>query len=226
MKKRTITLFTAFAAAAAFASVAHADVITAPVDGYTGDYRLAFVVGRNITGYSFNLSTALLTDIGIYNGHVSTQASESTELSALGATWKVIGSTSAVNARVNTGTTLEDGGATDVPIYNLDGVKLFDGNADLWSSGSPDVAFTRVDGSAPEGFGWWTGTSGDGTSVANYLGFGTGDVADTICADDLPLTEWVDSYLRHANHTAQLLGMSSVITGPLPGRGGTVIIIR
>ena len=128
-----------------------------------------------------------------------------------------------MNARVNTGT-VGTGGANDVPIYNLAGVRLFDGNADLWSSGSPDVAFTRVDGSAPEGFGWWTGTNGDGTTATGFLGFGTGAVADTMAGTGSG-TGWVENANGHAAQTKQLLGMSSVIVGvPEPSSMGLLAL--
>jgi len=124
MKKRNITLLTAFAAAVAFASTAQADVITAPTDGYTGPYRLMFVTTAT------TLSTS--TDIGTYNTFADTRGDL-----VLSGDWKVLGGTATISARDNTGALATgDAGysaAIDVPIYTLDGDRVFANNTELWT---------------------------------------------------------------------------------------------
>jgi hypothetical protein len=84
-------------------------VVTVPTDLNPGDqYRLVFVTDGTRDAQS--------TDIADYNAFVTAQANQSTELQALGVDWFVIGSTSTVSARDNTGT---DGGG-GVPIYLLE----------------------------------------------------------------------------------------------------------
>jgi len=120
-----------------------------------------------------------------------------------------------VNARVNTGTTLEDSGPTDVPIYNLAGVKVLDGNADMWSGGSLDALITEVDGDATPSYGWWTGTNADGTtSATGYLGNGEEpNFPNYVEGDSDDLTGYINKGNGWYNHTKLLLGISSVITG-------------
>ena len=71
--------------------------ITVPSDLNPGDpYRLAFVTSTT--------RDATSTNIADYNNFVSGVANGVTQLAALGTTWKAIGSTSADDARDNTGT--------------------------------------------------------------------------------------------------------------------------
>jgi hypothetical protein len=92
----------------------------------SGPYRLAFITSTN--------PGCTHTDIADYNAYVQGLADAAGV--GMGGTygdldWYVIGSTSLVDARDNTGTnpTVETG----VPIYNMDGVTLIAlDNADLW----------------------------------------------------------------------------------------------
>jgi hypothetical protein len=109
-----------------------------PVTGLAwavGDtYRLIMVTSGTTT---FNSN-----DIADYNAFVQAQAAASTKYTELGdATWKVLGSTEAVNAKVNTGT---DTGA-GVSVILMDGATLLaNNNADLWNgtAARPDIAGT------------------------------------------------------------------------------------
>ena len=220
--KKIIVLLAVSALVLALAPAAQAAVITAPGDGYGGNYRLVFVTS--------NPHSPAPTLISEYNTVITGYATGQSELNALGATWRIIGSTQAVNARVNTGTTLEDGGATDVPIYNLAGQRIADDNADLWSSnignsspggGGLANALTRQDGTTPANWGWFTGTNADGTTPAlHYLGstspepnVNAGDVGQ---GNDYSFDNWLFSDLGYGSQTKQFLGMSSVIVVPEP----------
>lgn len=104
-------------------SIALAAPVTLPPGLAPGSpYRLVFVTA--------GLATSSSTDIAVYNAFVSTEANSSSDLLALGTGWRVIGSTSSVDARTNTDTDPATG--VGVPIYNLAGLLVASGNADLW----------------------------------------------------------------------------------------------
>ena len=128
MLKQTIIFAVIAGLVFALAPAAQAAPITAPGGGYPASYRLAFITNGT--------TDATSTDIADYNAFVTAAAAGVTEVNALGATWKVIGSTAAVSAKVNTGALLPaDVGysaANDVPIYNLDGDLLSLNNTGLW----------------------------------------------------------------------------------------------
>src|ERR1035438_6768697 len=95
----------------------YASPITVPVGLAPGSqYRLVFVTAE--TTYQ-----ALDSNIADYNAEVSLEANSVTALLDLGTTWRVIGSTSSVNAITNIGSD------PNVPIYNLDGLKVEIGRA-------------------------------------------------------------------------------------------------
>ena len=97
--------------------------ITVPTELNPGDqYRLAFVTSTT--------RDATDTDITLYNAFVSGVANGVTELAALGTTWKMIGSTSSIDARDNTDS--NPGVSVGVPLFNLADELLADDNADLW----------------------------------------------------------------------------------------------
>ncbi len=121
-------------------------------------YRLAFVTS----------TTRDATDvlIGPYNDFVTAVANGVPELLALGTTWTAIGSTSAVDARDNTGT---NPSATGVPIYRLDGERIADHNADLWDGSL--IASLSIE---EEGFQTlhervWTGSLPEGTALPGLV---------------------------------------------------------
>ena len=98
--------------------------ITVPTSLSPGDqYRLAFVTSTT--------RDATSSDINDYNAFVTTAANTQPALTALGTTWKAIGSTASVNARVNTNT---DPIATGVPIFLLNDTNLAGSYPDLWDS--------------------------------------------------------------------------------------------
>ncbi len=104
-------------------------------------------------------------DIGVYDSFVTDAANGVQALVDLNTSWRVIGSTDAVDARDHTGT--HPGAAIQHPIYNTNGDKVADGYAELW------------DGSLDESLRWdetgafilsattraHTGTETDGTGA-------------------------------------------------------------
>lgn len=127
--------------------------ITTPPGLNVGDqYRLAFVAISSNSAQSGNIAD--------YNTVATNVANGQAELAALGTTWTAIASTSAVNARDNTGT--NPNVSTGVPIYRLDGLKIADNNADLWD-GTIQNALSTDQGGTVVAVLPWTGTKSDGT---------------------------------------------------------------
>jgi hypothetical protein len=108
----------------ALAPAAQAAPITAPVDRYSGPYRLMFITTATTDATSQN--------IGDYNLIADTAGDL-----VLAGDWKVLGGTGTVGARDNTGA-LATGdtsysAAIDVPIYTLSGLRVALNNTALWS---------------------------------------------------------------------------------------------
>jgi hypothetical protein len=119
--------------ATCFSSQASAALIVQPGGLTLGEqYRLAFVTST--------WTTATSIDIADYNDFVTNAANAVPELVALNTEWFVIGSTSTVSARENTGTNVPPG----LPIFLLDGSKLVDDYGDLWDA-SIDVPLNRTE---------------------------------------------------------------------------------
>jgi hypothetical protein len=128
-------------------------------------YRLVFVTSGTRDATSTNI-----TD---YNDFVNNAAQASTNLNTALTTagftpstiqWKAIGSTAAVNARVNTATRATD---TSVPIYRLDGVQVATSYADLWDGSiSVPISYNQL-GSLVGGLRVWTGTLASGVTSGN-----------------------------------------------------------
>ena len=133
-----------------------------PADVERGEsFRLLFVTstGRN----------AQSTDIADYNAFVQTRAKagHSAITDDMGDQFKVLGSTTSVDARDNTGTT-----GAGVPIYWLNGEKVADDYADFYDGSWDSRAARNGDGSR-EGereFTVWTGSNDDGTKNPLSLG--------------------------------------------------------
>ena len=132
-------------------------------DGDT--YRLVF--------YTSGKMTAESSDISVYNAFIQGLA-DATTLYDIGAdegvTWKVIGSTSEVDARDNTSTNPVDGNdLIGGPIFLLDGSTLVaDDNADLWDGEIHNVINITENGSAPDYYWPCTGTYWDGTKTTGH----------------------------------------------------------
>ena len=134
-------------------------------------YRLAFV--------SSGTTTFVSNDIATYNSFVQGLAAASTKFPKLGnGTWKVLGSTEAENAKVNTGTNT----GTGVPVLLMDGTTVFaTNNADLWNgcptrSGGTYYSVYMNENGVDVGFaqvGTGTNSSG-GTVAAQWFGNSNG----------------------------------------------------
>lgn len=152
------TLVLLSAAVAGLASRSDAAIITVPPGLSPGDtYRLVFVTST--------IRNATSSDIGVYNAFVQSVADASPDLSALGATWFAIASTASVNAIDNIGSPFPDG------VYRLDGTKVADGTAGLFSGSILAPIYYTEMGGAPPLPGWvWTGTDPGGNASSGPLG--------------------------------------------------------
>mgnify|MGYP002623760887 CR=1 FL=1 len=194
-----------------------------PATGFAweaGDqYRLTFVTSTT--------RDATSTDINVYNDFVQGVAGSSTTFSNLGdATWKVIGSTEAVNARVNTGTT----GTGGVSTFLMDGATLFaTDNGDLWNGtanegggvfAAPDLDENGSFLSAQV----FTGTTGGGATVADRW-FGTTTISNGQLRVTRGLTQpnnpnrWMQQFNNNPNSSLSFYALSDPLTvqaAPVP----------
>jgi hypothetical protein len=93
----------------------YAQITTVPPGLNPGDpYRLVFITKDKIF-------TATSPNIATYDAAVTSQANTSAELVALGTNWRVIGSTSLVDAKDHTDTDDSPAGPNGLQIYRLDG---------------------------------------------------------------------------------------------------------
>lgn len=118
-------------------------------------YRLAFVTSGT--------RDAASAEIADYNAFVTSQANSNIVLQSLAATWFAIGSTRTVTASENIG------GVFNMPIYNLSGLRIANGSADLWDGSLENPVSYDQDG-ALRPVGVYTGTNWYGSSDIDYLG--------------------------------------------------------
>jgi hypothetical protein len=206
-----------------------ADIITVPDGLNPGDqYRLVFVTST--------VTDSLSNDIGDYNNIVTTCVNTNAPaLSALGTTWKAIVSTSAVSARVNTGTDTPQGSPTSVPIYNLQGGLVSTGNDSLWdmTDGGPvPGSYNLINPIAWNESGdlydsaVWTGTTSCGEPQDHPLALGdflngedphtTGLAGATDWDYDNSKDPWIENWAMSPTTNLPLYGMSGVLTAPVP----------
>ena len=200
------------------------DLFLQPPDLSPGDeYRLLFVTSKT--------RNAASTEIADYNAFVQGVADEAPIVGSWGLTWSVVGATAAVDARTNTGTDYGDGTeGFGVPIYRLDGVRVYDDYRQLWDSfefGSSTVggaAFTEL-GTLAESFDpftsdvlAFTGTNSKGWAE---LPLGSEDFVGTGIADAISGNDRFSRYGRHPLQPLPFYAMSSVLTAvPEPSSSG------
>ena len=129
-------------------------------------FRLLFITTGSITATS--------SDITTYDDHVRGQIADHglAAIRPYAPAFRVVGSTSSVNARDHTGLT-----GAGVPIYWLNGPLVAQNNAgfwsDRWENWLKDDRRTQL-GVTDDHSDWpWTGTDTDGTAHADYLGHAT-----------------------------------------------------
>ncbi len=201
-------------------SIAGAAIITQPGGLTLGDqYHLAFVTS--------GVRDATSTDIADYNTFVTNAANAVPELVALNTEWFVIGSTSAVSAKVNTGTDVRPG----LPIFLLDGSKLVDDYGDLWDT-TIDVPLNRteIDTVLAELTRVFTGTNSFGNSDSGMPLGNSPNVTYGYAGSTGP-GGWIRAQNDPASNTRHFYALSAPLTAvPEPsslsllGLGGLALI--
>jgi hypothetical protein len=183
------------------ASVAGASPITVPAGLAPGStYYLAFV-----TAGSRDATSATIAD---YNSFVTAQANSDADLLALGTTWKVIGSTEAVAAGTNLGLIAS-------PIYNLAGLLVDTGSADLFDGNITQPVEINQFGITEKTF-VWTGSTLFGDT---NLGLALGDSRVVIGFSGSSNGDWIDiANVLARGQSFSLYGVS----GPLVVPGAAV----
>ena len=180
---------------------AFAAIVTKPTNLVDGDqYRLVFVTSGT--------RNALSANIADYNSFVTQQANLSPELAALNTTWKVIGSTTTVNARDNTGTnpTLTGG----VPFYRLDGGLVAANNTELWSS-NIRIPLNITQTGLVFGNEIMTGTFADGTTVSQRALGNAGGIVQAGLGREIDL-RWISYNQFNTFQQWPFYAMSDVLT--------------
>ncbi len=163
-----------------FAFAATASAQTTPTANDDGSYSVPYDWALKPSGFSggerfrllFITSTqrdATATSIATYNSFVQGRASAGhSAIQTYSAEFKVVGSTSTVDARDNTGTT-----GRGVPIYWLNGAKVADNYPDFYDGNWDGSHYTQEDGLGREilfNTTAWTGSNSDGTKHSFPLG--------------------------------------------------------
>lgn len=188
-------------------SAVNAQIITVPTDLEPGDeYRLVFITKDKI----FKAESSNISD---YDGHVTSQANMSPVLAEIDTNWRVIGSTSAVSAKLHTDTDDSPLGPTGVPIYRLDGLRIANDYDDLWDGNIQRPLYIAQDGSTLNTCcGTWTGTNWNGTAATGYeLGAGQ-TVVDG--APDGTGSNWIETGPYYADMDQFLYAISDVLVVP------------
>lgn len=133
-------------------------------------YRLVFV--------TTSTTDATSSEIDDYNNLAQSNANSIPELAALGAQWRAIASTAAINARDNTQTDPDNIEHTDVPVFlivdeSIDKETMIaTGNSDLWDGSIFQPINNHENGATPTNpiAQVWTGTNADGLQSPWPLG--------------------------------------------------------
>lgn len=181
-----------------------ASPVTVPPDLPLGaQYRLVFVTSAERDAVSPNIDD--------YNAFVTTVAQSSPGLFVLGTTWRVIGSTSTVDARDNTNT--DPNVATGVPIYNVAGLRMADNYADLWDRELyTPVGFDETGANSPATF-VASGTFPEGTRGTPFV---IGSALPVFGRIHSRGAEWVTSNFGPPDQPFHFYAMSGVLTVPEP----------
>ncbi len=196
------TILRTLLAAALAASPILAQGLASPFDLQPGEqYRILAVTdsGRD----------ALSADIADSDAFVRADVGAYPALLQLAANWQALVSTPSVSASVHTGTA----GGGGVPIYRLDGARVFDDFAHMWGTATrpplvpPDIAA----GGARTSRTTWTGTSSTAQTDA-ALGDPSG-----LTRNGVPVvahTVWIDGLPFAQSETRARYALSDVISVP------------
>ena len=171
------------AAAQEVVEVPRSWALTPPGLGAGDTFRLLFVTSTK--------RNALSTNIGVYNGFVQGRAGAGhAEIRDFSSKFKVVGSTSTVNARNNTATTYTSSNK-GVPIWWLNGDRVADDYEDFYD-GSWDNRNGKGRNESGTSFSSssfiWTGSNNNGTKSSRPIGSGQVTIARLATAGPLMAT--------------------------------------
>ncbi|MYG39817.1 MAG: fibronectin type III domain-containing protein, partial [Nitrospira sp. SB0677_bin_15] len=175
-------------------------------------FRLLFITSTSRDGTA--------TDIATYNTFVQTaaKAGHSAISDSCGNKFKVVGSTSSVDARVNTDSESTD---TDALIYWLNGAKAADNYADFYDGGWDSVTARNESGATMTGTLFaWTGSQPNGTKRQHPLGNSPSVTVGRILAGFSPFE--LGTQPRTNNH--RFYALSPVFTVAAPPLTGSVSV--
>jgi hypothetical protein len=177
-------------------------------------YRLAFVTSQTRNAASSNINA--------YNNFVSNVAAGNPELAALGTNWTAIARASReTTLQENTDTDPSPDGATGVPIYRMDGVRIARNYDDLWDGHiaatlsidefGRSVNPVDANGEPISGIDVWTGALVSGLLGADRPFFG-----DTFHTNG----SWIQAGIDNENPSNTIerafYGISGILTVPEP----------
>ena len=211
-------------------------ILSVPPELSPGDkYRLVFVTSAET--HSGGTDQAGLTPPGFttvaqFNGFATSCATAVPALASLGTTWSAVISATAptwadpsasVNARTNTATDPTANAATSVPIYQLAGLRVANGYADLWDGTIQNPINVNELGGGPVAQGGglfrvWTGANssggnggGDQALIAQNGGWINNGLANATDAG------WVSGNMNNDIHNdlQPIYVMSGILTVPV-----------
>jgi len=199
-----VAVLAPLSAQAAYLDSGHA-LVPGLSDGDT--FHLAFV--------SSDMHKAGSQDITTYNDVLQNLANNSSIGGMGDLSWKMLGSTTAVDAR--------DNAPVSGPVYLTDGSKVADDAADFWD-GSHAVVMNKNENGATfsEGWSWtFTGSNSDGTA-ASGTALGNQTHPTTVGYADQKAANWMFGHSPGHDNMARYYALSELITvgaNPIPEPG-------
>ena len=136
------------------------------------------------------------------------------ELTALGTSWRAIGSTTSISARENTDTDPSPPGPTGVPIYRPDGVRIANHYDQLWAMPFPSLLAPPEVNLRGEYVGGFAASGTTEHGVASIEALGTDDIAagNPPGSNDL----WITGAAVSPTEPLPMYTISDVLTVPIP----------
>lgn len=185
------------------------DPLAPPRDLSPGDFYRVLVV-------TDGARDALSPNISDYNTFVSADANAQDDLFDLSTRWRAVASTSAIDARDNTGTNATAPGIQGVPVYLRNGTRIADNYDDLWDGSLFAAANITASGVTTASL-VWTGSIFDGTPrpIGQPGSFPLGNDPAFAGNPNQPSATWMGGSFVDPSATLPLYALSDVLVVPL-----------